>query len=471
MCLRPVSTRIRNIVTGSAYNQSVPCGKCIECLKRKQNDYAFILSQHALTHSKLDFVTLTYRSSAIPFSGVFEVYDTITGEVLERSGLFWLKPEYHDSVASEYYSFGSESGHQMEVPVDYLENVDSASVDHHAWTYTKGRTTDFVYSPKAVFSGKIGHLADTSDVRCLVSASLCRNDVKLCLKNARVRYKRLYGNYPQFTYFEVGEYGTRFNRPHFHLLFFDAPDDFLILFRSMWTELYGNTDHDPVVARGGDTLDVAHEKVAKYLAKYLSKGMFEKPFVRDGYVEKPRRISSKGIGYDRLSFLRSYCLAFDVFGEYDPDCPPSSVLQHLDIVAERRYYSYMRNGVTFKVKIPKLIYEKVLSRTYGLSKDALVKLGFRSSKESPFVFRVSHQRSLLSLKIRDYTKKHYQDLIGKIIFQASNGRTHGPSSLRFRDAYAEISRAPEKVRITNASIAWQRLRDYYSVTGERDGSV
>lgn len=462
MCLRPVTTIIRNPVTGSTFKQAVPCGKCIECVKRKQNDYAFIMSQHALTHSKLDFVTLTYRNEAIPFSGVFEVTDSETGDVLERSGIFWLKEEYHDSVISEYYSFSSESGHQMEVPLDYLSGVDASSLDHHAWTYTEGRYTDFVFSPTSVFSSRIGRISDSSIARCVVTPSLRRDDVRLAIKNARIRFRRQYGFNAEFTYFEVGEYGSKRSRPHFHILFFDADDRFITIFRELWYSQYGTTDYEPVVARGSDTLAQAHEKVAKYLAKYLSKGMFEKTFVKQGYVEKPRRISSKGIGHDRLEFLRSYCLAFDVFGEYDPDQPPVSVLNHLDILVDRQYYTYIRDGVTYKLKIPKLLYEKVLSKTYGLSKDALQKLGFRPKERTSFVFRVSHQRSVLSLKIRAYKKKHYQDILSQTIFQASYGRTLGPSSVSFRDAFTSLSRSAQKVRTQNASIAWTALRNFYA---------
>lgn len=462
MCLRPVVTKIRSVATGSTYNQAVPCGKCIECVKRKQNDYAFIMSQHAMTHSKLDFVTLTYRDDAIPFSGVFEVTDSDTGDVLEKSGIFWLKPEYHDSVVREYYSYSSESGHQLEVPLDYLDGVDCSSLDHRQWTYTKDRFTDFLFTPSSVYSSSIGRISDNAIARCVVTSSLRRDDVRLLIKNARIRFLREYGYNAQFTYFEVGEYGSKHSRPHYHILFFDAPDEFLDLFRSMWFEKYGTTDHEPVVARRGDTLALAHEKVAKYLAKYLSKGMFEKDFVRYGYVQKPRRISSKGIGHDRLEFLRSYCLAFDVFGEYDPDHPPVSVLNHIDLIAERRYYTFTRDGVQFKVKIPKILYEKVLSRTYGLSKEDRRLLGFSPKDKTSFVFRVSHQRSALSLYLRAYQKKHYQNLLGQIIFDVSAGRSIRPSSLRFRDAFTEVSCAPQKVRVRNASVAWEQLRDFYA---------
>lgn len=461
MCLKPVQTNIRNIVTGSTRKQAVPCGKCIECVKRKQNDYAFLMSQHAINHSKLDFVTLTYRDSAIPFSGVFEVFNRNSGEVLEKSGLFWLKPEWHETVRREYYMNDAPSGHQMQVPFEYLDGLDDYRIEHHVGVFF-GTEIDLRYSPVAVFGAKVGRVPSDCDVRTVVTASLRRQDVKLCLKNARVRFKRLYGYNAEFTYFEVGEYGCKRHRPHYHILFFDAPDTFLELFRSMWFNSYGSTDYEPVVARGTDSLDVAHEKVSRYLAKYLSKGMFEADFVRLGYVQRPRRVSSKGIAKDRLPALRKYILAFDVFGEYDPDCPPSSVMRRLDLLAERRYYQIIRNGTIFKLKIPKVLYDKCLSKTYGLSKDARKKLGFSRSKDPSPILRLSHQRTFLHRALLDYSKKHYQDLLDKIVFQASNGRTKRPSSLSFRFAYASLSGSVQEVRQKNAASSWTQLSNFYS---------
>ena len=461
MCLRPRTTRVRNVVTGSTKKIPVPCGKCIECTKRKQSDYAFLLSQHSLTHSKLDLVTLTYRTEAIPFSGVFEVIDP-NGEVVEKSGIFWLKDEYHDSVASEYYSNDGSSGHQLEVPYSYLEGLEDFQVIHKQGTYDKTFHIDIVYSPKSVFSHKVGTVPDGYTVRSVVTSSLRRNDVKLCIKNARIRFRRLYGYNAKFSYFEVGEYGSRRGRPHVHIVFFDAPDDFLAIFRELWYRDYGTSDHEPVVARNGDDLPTAYEKVARYLSKYLTKGSFEKDFVKSGYVEKPRRISSKGIGHDRLDFFRSYCLAFDVFGEYDPDRPPKVVTDNLPLLYDRRYYTVYKDGLEYKLKIPKILYEKVLSRTYGLSQEDKKLLGFSRQEKTSFVYRVSHQRSTLSRLLSSYSKKHFEALLSSLIFQASSGRTKGPSSLSFRLAYAQISSSAESVRRQNAQVSWRSLRDFYS---------
>lgn len=488
----------------------VPCGKCIECTKRKQNDYAFILSQHSKTHSKLDLVTLTYRNDAIPFSGVFELIDP-NGQVVDKSGLFWLKDEFHEKVVREYYSGFAPSGHQLEVPFEYFDGLEDFEVVHKTGTYNKDFHIDLVYSPKSVYSHAVFRVPDGYSVRSVLTASLRRNDVKLCIKNARIRFRRQYGYNAEFTYFEVGEYGSKRSRPHYHIIFFDAPDEFLAIFRELWFRDYGTSDHEPVTARGTDDLATAYEKVSRYLSKYLTKGSFEKWFVRHGYVQKPRRISSKGIAHDQLPKLRRYILAYDVFGEYDPDRPPKVVRDNIALIAERRYYSITKNGQEFRVRIPKVLYEKCLSRTYGMSREQKAALGFSSSRteeyvtfnctykgedhqftfskyeyqkitnqsvpdftnvvkvlegirqvEAPVLARVSHQRSALSRLVASYAQERAQDLLRQVVFQASSGKCVRPSSIRFRMAYAQISASTEQVRAQNAKVCWQQLRNFYS---------
>lgn len=46
----------------------VPCGKCPECLKRRNNDWTFRLQQEAKLHTSQYFVTLTYSPEECPIS-------------------------------------------------------------------------------------------------------------------------------------------------------------------------------------------------------------------------------------------------------------------------------------------------------------------------------------------------------------------------------------------------------------------
>lgn len=67
MCLNPISIKTQDAF-GIDINQSVPCGKCIECLKDRQNSWKIRLTEEAREHKHVYFFTLTYRDDSIPFS-------------------------------------------------------------------------------------------------------------------------------------------------------------------------------------------------------------------------------------------------------------------------------------------------------------------------------------------------------------------------------------------------------------------
>lgn len=65
MCLCPIVIKTQDAF-GIPVNQSVPCGKCIECLKDKQNNWKIRLQEEYRDHLYTYFFTLTYRDSAVP---------------------------------------------------------------------------------------------------------------------------------------------------------------------------------------------------------------------------------------------------------------------------------------------------------------------------------------------------------------------------------------------------------------------
>ena len=64
-----------------------------------------------------------------------------------------------------------------------------------------------------------------------------------------------------------------------------------------------------VIRRKVKKLKDGYIAVAKYLSKYMSKGKFETDLVADGFVEKPRTMTSVAFGTDltdaERAFLRS----------------------------------------------------------------------------------------------------------------------------------------------------------------------
>lgn len=67
MCLSPLSIRTHDAF-GVEINQTVPCGKCIECFKDTQNAWKIRLIEEFRDHLYVYFFTLTYNEDSVPFT-------------------------------------------------------------------------------------------------------------------------------------------------------------------------------------------------------------------------------------------------------------------------------------------------------------------------------------------------------------------------------------------------------------------
>ena len=84
MCLSPVS--LTREIAGRKYTQVVPCGKCVECLKKEQNEFVVRCEEAARQYGSVWFITLTYNEGSVPVRVDSEgEIDYETGEVLPVS--------------------------------------------------------------------------------------------------------------------------------------------------------------------------------------------------------------------------------------------------------------------------------------------------------------------------------------------------------------------------------------------------
>lgn len=67
MCLSPITIKTQDAF-GIDINQSVPCGKCLECLKDRQNSWKIRLIEEYRDHKHAYFFTLTYRDDTVSFT-------------------------------------------------------------------------------------------------------------------------------------------------------------------------------------------------------------------------------------------------------------------------------------------------------------------------------------------------------------------------------------------------------------------
>lgn len=239
MCTNPLV--IRRVYAGRTKTDVVPCGKCHECISKKQNEFAALACLEAKKSSSMWFATLTYSNNSVP-------------------------------IMLSYY-LGNE------LHTDFVINTNRADILSRMALNSDGNKVLHSY----VFNG------------FEYNASLNREDLKLFLKRCRVSYEREYGEKLKMTYAAFGEYGDKTHRPHYHALFFGLTDSQASYLSSAWSREFGFSDFHKIPVLNADG-SPAHVKVSKYVCKYLSKPKKDFLPLLEGKVEAPRRVSSIGFG-------------------------------------------------------------------------------------------------------------------------------------------------------------------------------
>lgn len=365
----------------------VPCGRCVECLRVRQNDVAARCAEEAKYRKSMHFLTLTYDPKKLPISHFERRYDSDTGEYVGRNK---FEVKYADSVEID----------KGDVVSDVVRCVDLRS----KFNSMKGSP-----SPKYL-SFVSDSLDDDGKIReDVYTPSLCRRDVRLWLKAARVAFEREKGeSLPEFTYVCTGEYGPKTCRPHYHLLFFGLEDKHVRYLAWRWYKHhhYGTYKLKTVQQKNADGTP-GFELCSKYVGKYICKGEFESSACLNKHCERPRLMLSKNLG---LSFLTpalvEYFRADDIFGKVDLmslKFGDGEVINRTDAeflreqVLQRQHYTWS-NGQ--KSNLPKSFQRKIW---YFKEK---------YHENLPFVYRpTSLRRALSVVSPPDSTELYIQSLL------------------------------------------------------------
>lgn len=242
MCTHPI-TITRNYPLVGTKTYTVPCGKCAECVNKKRSEIAALSVHQAMVSGDVRFFTLTYRDITCPVAIFDPALEKVVG--FERGVSRWTK------------------------------NGVFKNTPH----FDKKRK--LFYTP-----------------------SLCREDVKLWLKQFRQAWKRSTGEFPKFKYCFFGEYGDTRGRPHIHGLVYGLSPEQVCYLSNLWNVRFGFTMVLPEVSRKASIDEVA--SISQYVSKYISKGIHQRFADILPFVEKPRRQSSLDFGQFSDEELRKY---------------------------------------------------------------------------------------------------------------------------------------------------------------------
>lgn len=296
MCTKPISRTFPPSVHERLLGIQSPrvlrlrCGKCMDCLRKRQNDLATRVYREARFRGSAVFVTLTYSPEDIPLASSHWRIDKHTGEM------------------------------------DLLEGPDLIQDD----ALLKEKRAEIVqYMRKSQYTND----PDLFGAVCLEEhipifeqydknhEHIIRITPTLYYKHVKDAIKRFRHHVGDFTYVCVGEYGSSkygFNRPHYHLIFFgltksDCERFVLEWFPTSYTNVkqvnFFNKDNSDGLAR-----------VSRYVGKYCAKGTLDCYTARQGCTLRNRIRSSIGLGVNLTQSEIDYFLAKDIF-PYDENNP------------------------------------------------------------------------------------------------------------------------------------------------------
>lgn len=469
MCTKPitlrypasVSDRLRGVFTEG--ESQVPCGKCAECMKKKQDSIRFRVMHEAQRRCKMDFLTLTYNNDNLPISHSLWSVDldsgamSLYGEPLVCNDV----PQYvRQQIVGDYES---ERQHKMK----------SLLVKHQFSEFDNERDYYLSYSP-------------------------CHNyeDVKKCLKRIRKYYHDLTGDNADFSFLCVPEFGEHNSRrPHYHMCLFGAPQLFVHFFVRAWSEgfykpkavllkkrpdlvlgrnsycskeyaislgienfrcyqpLMGYVDSRQVKAVNEDGSN-GFVKCANYVGKYVGKGVFEDALVKDGFIHLPRIGISKHFGKLPEDMVRWH-LCKDIFGEYDDvslsDVSAEKLSQIVPAVARRLIHSYQGYDYALPVQFLHQIFKRSIAFSRNQFPSYLKEVAF-SFSEWPSSGKTFF--SALYYKVKDFIRDTNLQVAQR---EFNEFVSHYPSENLYQAvaAFEDIKRAALQVREKNA-LARQR---------------
>lgn len=307
---------------------TVPCGKCLACMKNKQSSMVVRCRREAEQRGSFGFMTLTYDDDHLPLVESMWRVNLRTGEQQQVEAPEFVSTGYHPEKAY----------------LDLFKPIAGTPQPRYV-SFSFTRIMEYEWQQR-------------------ITPSVNRADVRQWLKQARIQYERDYGEkLPDFSYVAISEYGSRTCRPHYHLAFFGLKNFHLQYLLKAWR--FGKVKSLRMVQCVNRDGSSGYTRAAKYIGKYMQKGDFECDSVKCGDAQRPRVCQSLHFGTRELKPIEDYVLCRDMVGEYDKDTfkrPDGTYLsrKELDMLVEqvpkRLVYRVDERTV---LPLPRIIRDKV----------------------------------------------------------------------------------------------------------------
>lgn len=389
-------------------NMLVPCGKCIACVRSRQDNFACRIRAEADSKGSMALITLTYRDDSLPLVSTLWRVSKDTGE-MERL----TDPEFVCySRKEDFYSYRDE-----------MKDVRASS------------------SPR--FIDTLFFEDDEYRYISRITPSVCRKDVQLWIKSFR-NYLKKENISIDWSYAICSEYGPRTCRPHYHVCAFGLSCELVEHFSRLW--LYGFVDVRIVERVNPDGAD-GFSKVADYVGKYVSKGVFECDSVRCGAASGTRMMTSKGLGSEIVKKFRDYLCAFDLIGSpYNLDT---------FFVEQQKRYLSRRELVLLSNEIPKRLSISFDGKRYFAFPRVLRNKIFYVKKTSPEGVVQYSRPSRIWKMVVDAISQQYADLHKQEFEQFLSGYDKG----KIAEAVAQFNFIQEGAAVLADNIGKSHYRD------------
>lgn len=271
-----------------------PCGKCLECLQKKQNDLASRLYQESKTRSRMYFVTFTYAPKFEPYAGSIWICEHDTGLFRRLTDPVLLDPE------NPRYKSAFDYFQTLPMPKAGVTRIFEEALPNNFPLDDSCELSD-VY--------EIGPLS----LFLRVTPALNLKHPRYAIKRWRVQYERDFGcKLPEFAYCLVGEFGTkRTRRPHYHMVILSNDLEKWQVERLVSEWRFGRTQLD-VIPRYNKNGSDAFAAISRYIGKYISKGPFDVDSAKQGLVPCSRICNSLHLGQSLTQREIDYFTAQDI---------------------------------------------------------------------------------------------------------------------------------------------------------------